>query len=193
MKASEVYESVSARLTSLCGRPTPPRRRPRTREQIEKLNLEIRSVEFVARTRAFTIMSSFPAVARLYTQKTGKPAPPPIPVKKPTMEELRKTGQNRASTSTSPATTSPKPSHARKKPPRRHARPFFAMKQSASASPISTPISKHAVLRPKTGPVPPISTPLPHVAITCASSAKATATSSTTPMPTPPCRRLSCS
>ena len=37
-----------------------------------------------------------PAVARLYTKKTGKPAPPPIPVKKPTMDELRKAGQNRA-------------------------------------------------------------------------------------------------
>ena len=62
---------------------------------IEKLNLEIRSIEFVARTGIHEHVV-VPAVARLYEKKTGKPAPPPIPVKKPTMEELKKAGQNRA-------------------------------------------------------------------------------------------------
>ena len=94
MKASEVYESVSARSKPLREAYTAAQK-AKDKEQIEKLNLEIRSVEFVARTGIHDHVV-VPAVARLYTQKTGKPAPPPIPVKKPTMEELRKTGQNRA-------------------------------------------------------------------------------------------------
>ena len=62
---------------------------------IEKLNVEIRSVEFVARTGIHDHVV-VPAVARLYTKKAGQPAPPSIPVVKPSLEELKKAGQNRA-------------------------------------------------------------------------------------------------
>ncbi len=94
MKASEVYESVSARAKPLRDAYTAAQK-AKDKEKIEKLNLEIRSVEFVARTGIHDHVV-VPAVARLYTKKTGKPAPPPIPVVKPGMEELKKAGQNRA-------------------------------------------------------------------------------------------------
>lgn len=94
MKASEVYESVSARAKPLREAYTAAQK-AKDKEKIEKLNLEIRSVEFVARTGIHDHVV-VPAVARLYEQKTGKPAPPPIPVVKPGMEELKKAGQNRA-------------------------------------------------------------------------------------------------
>jgi hypothetical protein len=94
MKASEVYESVSARAKPLRDAYTAAQK-AKDKEKIEKLNLEIRSVEFVARTGIHDHVV-VPAVARLYTKKTGKPAPPPIPVVKPPLEELRKAGQNRA-------------------------------------------------------------------------------------------------
>jgi len=93
-KASEGYEAVSARSTPLREAYTAAQK-AKDKPLIEKLNLEIRSVEFVARTGIHDHVV-VPAVARLYTKKTGKIAPPPIPVKKPTMEELKKTGQNRA-------------------------------------------------------------------------------------------------
>ena len=64
------------------------------KQLIEKLNLEIRSIEFVARTGIHDHVV-VPAVARLYTKKTGKPAPPPIPVKKPSLEELKPQIQQR--------------------------------------------------------------------------------------------------
>jgi hypothetical protein len=94
MKASEVYESVSARAKPLRDAYTAAQK-AKDKEKIEKLNLEIRSVEFVARTGIHDHVV-VPAVARLYTKKTGKPAPPPIPVVKPLLEELRKARQNRA-------------------------------------------------------------------------------------------------
>ncbi len=94
MKASEVYESVSARAKPLREAYTAAQK-AKDKERIEKLNLEIRSVEFVARTGIHDHVV-VPAVARLYEKKTGKPAPPPIPVVKPGMEELKKAGQNRA-------------------------------------------------------------------------------------------------
>jgi Protein of unknown function (DUF1549)/Protein of unknown function (DUF1553) len=94
MKASEVYESVSARSKPLREAYTAAQK-AKDKALIEKLNLEIRSVEFVARTGIHDHVV-VPAVARLYTKKTGKPAPPPIPVVKPSMEELKKAGQNRA-------------------------------------------------------------------------------------------------
>jgi hypothetical protein len=94
MKASEVYESVSTRAKPLRDAYTAAQK-AKEKEKIAKLNLEIRSIEFVARTGIHDHVV-VPAVARLYTKKTGKPAPPPIPVKKPTMEELKKAGQNRA-------------------------------------------------------------------------------------------------
>ncbi|MBE2284936.1 MAG: DUF1549 domain-containing protein [Prosthecobacter sp.] len=93
MKASEVYESVSQRAKPLRDAYTAAQK-SKDKPLIEKLNLEIRSVEFVARTGIHDQVV-VPAVARLYTKKTGKPAPPPIPVRKPTMEELKKSGQNR--------------------------------------------------------------------------------------------------
>ncbi|HRH96786.1 MAG TPA: DUF1549 domain-containing protein [Prosthecobacter sp.] len=94
MKASEIYETVSARSKPLREAYTAAQK-AKDKEQIEKLNLEIRSVEFVARTGIHDHVV-VPAVARLYTKKTGKPAPPPIPVVKPGLEELKKAGQNRA-------------------------------------------------------------------------------------------------
>jgi hypothetical protein len=94
MKASEVYESVSARSKPLREAYTAAQK-AKDKPLIEKLNLEIRSIEFVARTGIHDHVV-VPAVARLYEKKTGKPAPPPIPVVKPDMEELKKAGQNRA-------------------------------------------------------------------------------------------------
>jgi hypothetical protein len=92
-KASEGYEAISARSKPLREQYTAAQK-AKDKELIEKLNLEIRSIEFVARTGIHDHVV-VPAVARLYTKKTGKPAPPPIPVRKPTLEELKKTGQNR--------------------------------------------------------------------------------------------------
>ena len=94
LKASESYEAVSARAKPLREQFTAAQK-AKDKELIEKLNLEIRSIEFVARTGIHDHVV-VPAVARLYTKKTGKPAPPPIPVVKPSLEELRKPGQNRA-------------------------------------------------------------------------------------------------
>ncbi|MBE7496067.1 MAG: DUF1549 domain-containing protein [Verrucomicrobiaceae bacterium] len=94
MKASEVYETVSARAKPLREAYTAAQK-AKDKPLIEKLNLEIRSVEFVARTGIHDHVV-VPAVARLYEKKTGKPAPPPVPVVKPDLEELKKAGQNRA-------------------------------------------------------------------------------------------------
>lgn len=94
MKASETYEAVSKRSAPL-REEYAAAQKAKNKPLMEKLNLEIRSVEFVARTGIHDHVV-VPAVARLYTQKTGKPAPPAIPVKKPTSEELRKAGQQRA-------------------------------------------------------------------------------------------------
>ncbi|MFN7564297.1 MAG: DUF1553 domain-containing protein, partial [Prosthecobacter sp.] len=94
MKASEVYESVSARAKPLREAYTAAQK-AKDKPLVEKLNVEIRSVEFVARTGIHDHVV-VPAVARLYTKKTGQPAPPPIPVVKPSLEELKKAGQNRA-------------------------------------------------------------------------------------------------
>lgn len=94
MKASVVYESVSERAKPLREAYTAAQK-AKDKPLIEKLNLEIRSVEFVARTGIHDHVV-VPAVARLYTKKTGQPAPPPIPVVNPGLEELKKAGQNRA-------------------------------------------------------------------------------------------------
>ena len=93
-KASEGYEAVSTRSKPLREAYTAAQK-AKDKPLIEKLNLEIRSVEFVARTGIHDHVV-VPAVARLYTKKTGKPAPPPIPVIKPTLDDLKKGGQNRA-------------------------------------------------------------------------------------------------
>ncbi|WP_395740381.1 DUF1549 domain-containing protein [Prosthecobacter sp.] len=93
-KASEGYERIAARSKVLRDQYTLAQK-AKDKPLIEKLNLEIRSLEFVARTGIHDYVV-VPAVARLYEKKTGKPAPPPIPVKQPTLEELKKAGQNRA-------------------------------------------------------------------------------------------------
>jgi hypothetical protein len=92
-KASEGYEAISARSKPLREQYTAAQK-AKDKALIEKLNLEIRSIEFVARTGIHDHVV-VPAVARLYTKKTGKSAPPPIPVRKPTLEELKKPAQNR--------------------------------------------------------------------------------------------------
>lgn len=94
MKASEAYEAVSARAKPL-REAYAAAEKAKDKPLLEKLNVEIRSTEFVARTGIHDHVV-VPAVARLYSKKTGKPAPPPIPVVPPTKEELKKTGQNRA-------------------------------------------------------------------------------------------------
>lgn len=94
MKASEAYEKVSQRSKPLREAYTAAQK-AKDKPLMEKLNLEIRSVEFIARTGIHDHVV-VPAVARLYERKTGQPAPPPIPVKLPGLEELKKAGQNRA-------------------------------------------------------------------------------------------------
>lgn len=93
LKASESYEAVSARATPL-REAYAAAQKAKDKPLMEKLNMEIRSTEFVARTGIHDHVV-VPAVARLYTKKTGKPAPPPIPVVPPTLEDLKKSGQNR--------------------------------------------------------------------------------------------------
>ncbi len=94
VKASAAYDAIAERAKVL-RTDYAAAQKAKNKEQIEKLNLEIRSLEFTARTSIHDNIV-VPAVARLYEQKTSKPAPPPIPVKKPTLEELKKPGQNRA-------------------------------------------------------------------------------------------------
>ncbi len=94
LKAAETYEALSQRAKPL-REAYAAAQEAKDKPLMEKLNLEIRSVSFVARTGIHDHVV-VPAVARLYEQKTGQPAPPPIPVKQPTAEELRKPGQNRA-------------------------------------------------------------------------------------------------
>ncbi|MBK8092636.1 MAG: DUF1549 domain-containing protein [Verrucomicrobiaceae bacterium] len=92
-KASLGYEAIQQRSKPLRDAYTAAQK-AKDKPLIEKLNLEIRSIEFTARTGIHDHVV-VPAVARLYEKKTGHPAPPPIPVRRPTLEELKKTGQNR--------------------------------------------------------------------------------------------------
>ncbi|MGV3659323.1 MAG: DUF1549 domain-containing protein [Prosthecobacter sp.] len=94
MKASEGYELISER-SKVLRTQYDAAQRAKDKEQMEKLNMEIRSLEFNARTGIHDHIV-VPAVARLYTKKTGKAAPPPIPVAKPTMDDLKRAGQQRA-------------------------------------------------------------------------------------------------
>ncbi|MCF7784466.1 MAG: DUF1549 and DUF1553 domain-containing protein [Prosthecobacter sp.] len=93
-RASEGYERIAERSKVLRAQYTAAQK-AKDKPLLDKLNVEIRSLEFTARTGIHDYVV-VPAVARLYTQKTGKPAPPPIPVKAPTLDELKKAGQNRA-------------------------------------------------------------------------------------------------
>jgi len=93
-KASVAYEAGSERAKVLRAEYAAAQK-AKDKPLIEKLNLEIRSLEFTART-AIHDHVVVPAVARLYTKKTGKPAPAPIPVVKPRLDDLKKAGQQRA-------------------------------------------------------------------------------------------------
>lgn len=93
-KASEGYERIAKRSKVLRDQYTAAQK-AKDKPLLEKLNVEIRSLEFTARTGIHDYVV-VPAVARLYTKKTGKPPLPPIPVQAPTLEELKKAGQNRA-------------------------------------------------------------------------------------------------
>lgn len=93
MQASAAYELISERSKGLREAYTAAQK-AKNKPLMEKLNLEIRSLEFTARA-AIHDHVVVPAVARLYTKKTGKPAPPPPPTTKPSLEDLRKAGQQR--------------------------------------------------------------------------------------------------
>jgi hypothetical protein len=93
MKASVAYESGAARAKVLKDAYTAAQK-SKDKPLMEKINLEIRGLSFTARTGIHDNVV-VPAVARLYTQKTGQPAPPPIPVKMPSAEDLKKPGQQR--------------------------------------------------------------------------------------------------
>jgi len=93
MKAAVAYEDGSERAKILRDQYTAAQK-AKDKPLMEKLNLEIRSLNFTART-AIHDEVVVPAVARLYTQKTGKPAPPPLPVKTPSLADLQKAGQQR--------------------------------------------------------------------------------------------------
>ncbi len=94
MKAADGYEQIAGRSKPLRDE-YEKAQKAKDKQRMEELNLEIRSLQFVARTGIHDHIV-VPAVARLYTKKTGKPAPPPIPVQKPTMEQMKKAGQQRA-------------------------------------------------------------------------------------------------
>lgn len=94
MKASLAYDAQADRSSVLKDQYTAAQK-AKDKPLMEKLNLDIRRLSFDARTGIHDHVV-VPAVARLYTKKTGKPAPPPIPVAKPTFEELKKAGQQRA-------------------------------------------------------------------------------------------------
>lgn len=93
LKASEGYEKVTARSKPLVAQYAAAVK-AKDKALMEKLNLEIRSVEFVARTGIHDHVV-VPAVARLYEKRTGRTAPPPIPVRQPSLQDLRKPGQDR--------------------------------------------------------------------------------------------------
>lgn len=93
MRASAAYELISQRSKGL-REEYAAAQKAKNKSLMEKLNLEIRSLEFTART-AIHDHVVVPAVARLYTKRTGKPAPPPPPTTKPSLEDLRKAGRQR--------------------------------------------------------------------------------------------------
>jgi hypothetical protein len=90
IKASDGYDANAAKSKVLRDQFTAAQK-AKDKPLMEKLNLEIRSLNFTSRQGIHDNVV-VPAVARLYTKKTQKPAPPPPPVSKPTMEDLRKPG-----------------------------------------------------------------------------------------------------
>jgi hypothetical protein len=91
VKASAAYDLTAAQAKELRDKFTAAQK-AKDKQLMEKLNLEIRSLQFTART-AIHENVVVPAVARLYTKRTGQPAPPPKPVIKPKLEDLKKPGQ----------------------------------------------------------------------------------------------------
>lgn len=76
MKASRAYETISARAIVLREEHAAALK-AKDKPLIEKLTLEIRALEFNARSSVNDHLV-VPAVARLYTRVTGKEAPPPV-------------------------------------------------------------------------------------------------------------------
>lgn len=75
MEASKAYQSISQRATGL-REDYAAAAKAKDKERAEKLNNEIRGVEYKARSSVNDHLV-VPAVARLYTRITGKEAPPP--------------------------------------------------------------------------------------------------------------------
>lgn len=88
IKASEAYDATAKRSKILRDQYTTAQK-AKDKPLMEKLNLEIRSLSFAARTGIHDHVV-VPAVARLYTKKTSSPPPSPIPVGKPSAEALKK-------------------------------------------------------------------------------------------------------
>ena len=93
MKAAEAYEAGAQRAKVLKDA-YEAAQKAKDKPLMEKLNIDIRMLNFTARTGIHDNIV-VPAVARLYTQKTGRPAPAPVPVEPPTTDELKKAGQQR--------------------------------------------------------------------------------------------------
>lgn len=93
LEAAKAYEAGSERSKVLRDQ-FAAAQKAKDKPLMEKLNVEIRMLNFTARTGIHDHIV-VPAVARLYTQKTGQPAPPPIPVRTPSLAELQKAGQQR--------------------------------------------------------------------------------------------------
>lgn len=75
MTASRAYEAIAVRSRQL-QEEYAAAQKAKDKARIEKLSGEIRALEFTARS-AINDHVVVPAVARLYTRKTGQPAPPP--------------------------------------------------------------------------------------------------------------------
>jgi hypothetical protein len=93
MKAALAYEAGAQESKVLKDKFTAAQK-AKDKPLMEKLNVEIRMLNFTARTGIHDHVV-VPAVARLYTKKTGQPAPAPIPVRTPSLQELQKPGQQR--------------------------------------------------------------------------------------------------
>lgn len=93
MKAALAYEASAAQSKVLKDKYAAAQK-AKDKQLMEKLSVEIRKLNFTSRTGIHDHVV-VPAVARLYTKKTGQPAPPPLPVREPTLQELQRPGQQR--------------------------------------------------------------------------------------------------
>ncbi len=87
MKAAEAYEAGAVR-SKILKDEYAAASKAKDKALMEKLNVDIRSLNFTARTGIHDHVV-VPAVARLYQQRTGSAAPPPLPTRKPTYAELQ--------------------------------------------------------------------------------------------------------